>query len=250
VWWVLVRSGGFWCALVVLVRSGRFWNVLLSSGVFWWVLLGSVGFKWFLVGSGRIWWSLVSSGVFWCILLRSGTTERLALALGRFLRSWELAQSWAMVALEADQLPAAADRRRYLAALADLERTGRPAIAVGGYEAWLARNPQDNLALFGLANSQLAQGNPTAAEATYERLLKLRPGDPAASNNLARLLLDRGCAASARRVLAEMAELIPAGMADAVRTTRSDAAGGDDAACREGPSDGHEDVGDAHQFEH
>jgi len=172
------------------------------------------------------------------MLLRSGTTERLTMPLGRFLRSWELAQSWAMVALRPGQLPAAADRERYLGALADLETTGRADVAARGYRAWLAREPKDTLAWFGLANSQLALDEPRAAKAAYVRLLEVRPGDAAASNNLARLLLDRGCAAAARQVLAQIEDPIPSGMRAAVQDTRDLAAGSassKDAACRNLP---------------
>lgn len=173
------------------------------------------------------------------MLLRSATTRRQVMPLRRFLRSWALADSWAMVALLPGQLPAAADRGRYLGALTDLERTGRPQVAAAGYAAWLAQIPEDTLALFGLANSQLALNDAAAAESTYVRLLEVRPGDPAASNNLARLLLDRGCPEAARQVLEGMAEPIPVAMRDAVEATRLLAA-----------SDGNEDVGDTHQFQH
>lgn len=174
------------------------------------------------------------------MLLRSGSSRRLALALGRFLHSWELAESWAMVALRPGELPAAADRERYLGALEDLETTGQPGIAALGYQAWLARDTQDALAWFGLANSQLALDDPTAAEAAYVRLLDVRPGDAAASNNLARLLLDRGCPAEAREVLAQITAAIPSGMRTAVQATRALAA--DSAGSPSGPDDGRDAV--------
>ncbi len=167
------------------------------------------------------------------ILLRSATTERLAMPLQRFLRSWMLAQSWAMVALPPGQLPAAPDRRRYLGALADLERTGRAQVAVPGYAAWLERTPNDTLALFGLANSQLALNDAAAAEGAYVRLLEVRAGDAAASNNLARLLLRRGCAEAARKVLSQITEPVPSALQDAVSATRALATDSEDAACRE-----------------
>lgn len=139
------------------------------------------------------------------VLLRSGTTERLDMSLRAFMLSWRMADYWAMVPLEPGQLPAAADRGRYLAALADLERAGRHAAAADGYRAWLEVAPDDALALFGKANS-LAATDPRAAERTLERLLELRPGDPAASNNLAQLLLARGCGSEALEVLQRSSE--------------------------------------------
>lgn len=209
-------------ALLAELQAGRPALVLLNLGTGWytvWHFAVVIGFE---PEHERI-------------LLRSGTTERLALPLGRFLRSWELAESWAMVPLPPGRLPAAADRGHYLGALADLERIGRPDVAARGYEAWLALEPSDSLAWFGLANSQLALNDPAAAEAAYVRLLAVRPGDPAASNNLARLLLDQGCAEAARQVLAGMADPVPKAMRDAVLTTRALAADSEDAACQDGP---------------
>ncbi|MCC5886483.1 MAG: PA2778 family cysteine peptidase [Gammaproteobacteria bacterium] len=208
-------------ALLAELQAGRPVLVMQNLGTSWypvWHFAVVIGFE---PDSDRI-------------LLRSATTRRLAMPLRSFLRSWELAESWAMVALLPGQLPAAADRSRYLRALADLERTGRQQVAAAGYAAWLAATPDDTLALFGLANSQLALDDAAAAEATYVRLLEVRPGDAAASNNLARLLLDRGCAQAARRTLEQIREPIPAAMQEAVEATRSLAAGSADAACRAG----------------
>lgn len=177
------------------------------------------------------------------MLLRSGTQKRLALELGRFLRSWELAASWAMVALPPGQLPAVANRERYLSAVADLETTGATDAAARAYQAWLAREPQDALAWFGLANSELARDDSAAAEAAYVRLLEIRPGDAAASNNLAHLLLQRSCTTAARELLAGITEPIPRALRQAVQATRDLAAaaeaggpdGEDRAACRDQP---------------
>ncbi|MCC5871343.1 MAG: PA2778 family cysteine peptidase [Gammaproteobacteria bacterium] len=207
-------------SLLAEVQAGRPVLVMQNLGTSWypvWHFAVVIGFE---PERGRI-------------LLRSGTTERQGMSLRRFLRSWELAESWAMVALPADELPADPDRRRYLAALADLESTGRPVLAASGYRAWLAQAPQDALALFGLANSHLALDEPEAAEEVLLRLLEVRPGDAAASNNLARLLLTRGCATAARRVLAKIAEPVPPGLQEAVSATRTLAADSADAACQQ-----------------
>ncbi|TVS09851.1 MAG: bacteriocin-processing peptidase family protein [Gammaproteobacteria bacterium] len=157
------------------------------------------------------------------ILLRSGTTERLDMSLRAFMLSWRMAESWALVPLTPGDLPAATDRQRYLAALADLERSGHFTAAAAGYRAWLEARPNDAVALFGMANSLAAAGESAAAEHTYRRLLEQRPGDAAASNNLARLLLARGCRRDAQDVLERVPASAPAPLQEALDATRREA---------------------------
>ena len=135
------------------------------------------------------------------VLLRSGTTERETMRLNRFLRSWQRAEYWAMVALEPGQLPATPDRRRYLSAVADLEHRGATHAAARSYQAWLDQHPDDPIALFGNANSLAAAGDNDGAEAVLRHLLAQRPDDAAAMNNLAQVMLRRGCPDAAVEVL-------------------------------------------------
>lgn len=210
-------------ALLAELQAGRPVLVLQNLGTGWypvWHFAVVVGFE---SGPDRM-------------LLRSGTQERLALSLRRFLRSWELAENWAMVVLEAGELPAQPDRRRYLTAVGDLERTGRQTLAIDGYQAWLQHHPGDTLAWFGLANSHYALGDAAAAEQAYQQLLAAQPGHPAASNNLARLLLERGCVQAAQRWLDAVSEPLPERLEEAVAATRREVeaaieTGSDEAAC-------------------
>ncbi len=157
------------------------------------------------------------------MLLRSGTTERQEMSLRAFMLSWRMAESWAMVALTPGELPAAPDRQRYLASLADLERSGHLTAAATGYRAWLDARPTDAVALFGKANSLAAAGEVSAAEEAFRKLLEQRPGDAAASNNLARLLLARGCRREALDVLDFVPDPAPARLQEALDATRSEA---------------------------
>jgi len=68
-------------------------------------------------------------------VLRSGTTRRDIVAARRFLGTWQLADSWGLVALRPGELPAGAQPERYLEAAADLESTGQARAAGLAYAA-------------------------------------------------------------------------------------------------------------------
>src|SRR5690606_27763301 len=55
------------------------------------------------------------------VLLRSGTEHRRSERLGRFLKSWQRAGSWAFVAAAPDDPPSSADANRWIRALANAE---------------------------------------------------------------------------------------------------------------------------------
>lgn len=127
------------------------------------------------------------------VVLRSGKERRLVVDAGRFLATWRRAGNWAVVVLRPGELPARFDPESYFTALAAFETTGQPEIARQGYEAALARWPEQPVALFGLANSLLALGLHQQAVVTYRRLLAIDPGHAAAVNNQAEALSRLGC---------------------------------------------------------
>jgi tetratricopeptide (TPR) repeat protein len=131
------------------------------------------------------------------ILLRSGDRERIVMKTGKFMRTWELADNWALVTLRPGEFPINPDESRYLQAVAALESAGQTGSAINFYTAALERWPGSTLALFGLGNSYYLQGDLQLAETQYRRLLAIQPGNPAARNNLAQVLADRGCDAAA-----------------------------------------------------
>ncbi|MEN8108784.1 MAG: PA2778 family cysteine peptidase [Pseudomonadota bacterium] len=135
------------------------------------------------------------------IILRSGDRQRLTMSTHRFMRSWELADHWALVILHPGETPATPDETRYVSAIAALESAGQTDAAFRFYSTALSRWPNNTLALFGTANIQYAQGDREAAESTYRRLLLLQSEHTAARNNYAHLLAERGCREAA---LAEM----------------------------------------------
>jgi tetratricopeptide (TPR) repeat protein len=131
------------------------------------------------------------------IVLRSGDRKRLVMNTGKFMRTWELADYWALVTLRPGDFPANPDKFRYLQAVAALESAGKTGAAAAFYEAALERWPGNLVAMFGLGNSYYLQGKLQPAEAQYRRLLAIQPGNAAARNNLAQVLADRGCDAAA-----------------------------------------------------
>lgn len=131
------------------------------------------------------------------MVLRSGVTEREIMPAARFLATWRRAAYWGLVVLPPGEMPARPDPARYLEAVAGLEETGRSAAAETAYAAALARWSAHPVALFGLANSQYAQGDYGAAVASYRRLLDVEPGHAATYHNLAHALAARGCRAAA-----------------------------------------------------
>jgi tetratricopeptide (TPR) repeat protein len=151
------------------------------------------------------------------IALRSGTTRRLVLSLDTFERTWARSGHWAMLALEPDRLPAAADERTTVAALAALERSS-PAAARRGYAAALARWPDNEAAGLGLGNASYALGDLQAAAAAYARVTERHPDAADAWNNLAQALFELG-RDEAARTAARRAVALGGTRADTYRET-------------------------------
>jgi hypothetical protein len=127
------------------------------------------------------------------VILRSGRTRRQQLSGRRFMDSWAMAGHWGIVVLRPGELPADADPKRYLRAVAGLEAVGAIDAAARGYEAALVRWPAEPVALLGLANTDYARGRYRAAIAGYRALLRLDPENAVARNNRAEALAALDC---------------------------------------------------------
>jgi tetratricopeptide (TPR) repeat protein len=171
-------------------------------------------------------------------VLRSGKTRRRIEQGAEFLRRWDLADRWGVVALAPGSLPADPDWPRYLKAVADLESAGHAHGAAAAYEAALARAPSLSAARFGLANVHYRTGRMGEAATLYAGLAADPDYGVAALNNLANLELDRGCVPAARAALEEAGRRAdPAGeFAAALEDTSSrlETAGDGAAACAAG----------------
>jgi tetratricopeptide (TPR) repeat protein len=132
------------------------------------------------------------------VTLRSGTVERLVMSLRGFMRTWDLADRWAMVVLEPDELPSNPVLDKYLKAAAELEATGRLQAAARAYTRAHEHWPASPWPALGIANVAYAQGDRATAERGYRTALALDPGHVVANHNLAEVLLARGCVTEAR----------------------------------------------------
>ncbi len=135
------------------------------------------------------------------VLLRSGTTERLAIPVAEFLRSWNLAANWAFVALRPDEVPAEPERRRLLQAIVDLQASADHALSAKAFAGFLQLWPQDPVALLGLGNAYLALARPEQAIRVYQQLLTVQPRYVPARNNLALAYARLHCMEAARQQL-------------------------------------------------
>jgi len=122
------------------------------------------------------------------VVLRSGTERRRSMRTATFLRTWERSNYWAMIALKPGELPAEPMMTPYFDAVASMEAIGRPNDSKLGWVAALDAWPDNSIALFGLANSELALGNYRSAETALRQLLKNDPNQLMARNNLAHAL--------------------------------------------------------------
>ena len=126
------------------------------------------------------------------VLLRSGTEKRRETPIRPFLRTWARGEYWAFSVLRPGELPAAADRDRYVEAVAAVEQVGMLEEAAVAWRAALERWPSDAVAQFGLGNTMLELGRAGDAVRVYRDLLTTKPELVVARNNLSLALLKLG----------------------------------------------------------
>lgn len=131
------------------------------------------------------------------IVLRSGVTQRLAVTLSNFERTWARSRHWAMLPLPPERLPVTAGADAYVSAVAALERIDA-ANARLAYEVALKRWPGHPLAGLGLGNAAYRMRDLKTAESAYRRTALAHPRSGDAWNNLAQVLLDQGRKSEAR----------------------------------------------------
>ena len=145
------------------------------------------------------------------LVLDSGVTDALRTPAGRFLRTWDWAGRWAMVALRPGELPARPDPARYAEAAAAFERSGEAAAVHAAWAAAAAHWPGDPRPPLALGNLAYAAGDREGALALYAAGHAASPGDPALANNLAAVLGELGCAATGHALLSGVSATIEAG---------------------------------------
>jgi len=126
-------------------------------------------------------------------VLRSGDRKRYLMGARRFIRTWQRADYWGIVALRPGTLPANPEPGRYLQSVATLEAVGETATAVAAYQVATDRWPANSLAWLGLGNASYAEGELDSARIAYQELLEIEPGNAIALNNLAQVHAELGC---------------------------------------------------------
>lgn len=135
------------------------------------------------------------------VLLHSGRSERMAMSLFTFERTWERARHWSMLALAPGRLPASAEPAAFTAAASALERVN-PAAAQSAYAAALQRWPDERAALLGAGNTAHALGQPEVAIKAYRNAVARHADFADAWNNLAQVLLEQGQRREAAQAIA------------------------------------------------
>lgn len=151
------------------------------------------------------------------ITLRSGDYETLRTDAAVFMRTWQRADYWAMVALPEDRLPVTASAATVVRAL---EAYGRVQGEIGtraGLEKAFVRWPNDPEVALALGNLHYGAGEAEQAISVWQS--GLAGGESAAlRNNLAWVLAEEGRVAEAQAIL-EPALAAPAGFGAQVQAT-------------------------------
>jgi hypothetical protein len=124
--------------------------------------------------------------------LRSGHERALHWSTAEFLAAWR-DQRWAMVVVAADEIPASADLKVWLADAEAFESLHRPDLAAQAYAAATHRWPLEGLSWAALGNARYGLHDLPGARAALERATVLSPKDGAAFNNLAQVQAELGC---------------------------------------------------------
>jgi len=135
------------------------------------------------------------------VLLRSGRARRRSERLEDFVRSWSLAENWALRILRPGELPVHGTPDRYLQAVIDSEGSLTDSAIRNALEEGTDAWPDYADLSFAFANL-LRLGNEFEKAAGYYRKALESDGEHLGSlNNYADLLLDAGCKDSARLLI-------------------------------------------------
>jgi hypothetical protein len=126
------------------------------------------------------------------LVLRSGTLERDVLPFAAHEVIWMRSGHWAMVAVPPDRIPATAEEKSWLNAIAAFERAGNARGARTAYKTFLGRWPENVNAHVGLANAHHALGELREAETVLREAARHDSESVVVLNNLAQTLSDQG----------------------------------------------------------
>jgi len=136
------------------------------------------------------------------LILHSGLNARQRESFALFLRTWQRANSWAVVAVPPDRIPATAEPLPYLKAAADLEQVGQTTSAEAAYRQASERWSDQPAPLLGLGNIAWSSGRHSEALEHFSELVRRFPDYQAGWNNLATGMEELGCTEAAEQVRA------------------------------------------------
>lgn len=143
------------------------------------------------------------------LLLHSGEQARQWESVPRWTRRWHYADRWAVIALQADQVPPSEGLSAWLQAASDFADRARPEEAITAWQTLLRHRPGEPVAMLGLANAHYQAGAHASSADVLETMLAQYPGHPAAAHNLAWLMLQDQRPCQARDVLISSREQRP-----------------------------------------
>ena len=94
------------------------------------------------------------------IWLRSGKQLNYDVDLQLFAKTWQRADSWAIVIVDPHQLPQTAQETHILQSASELELTGETGAALEAYKTILKPWPTNSLAYFGAGNTSYVSAEP------------------------------------------------------------------------------------------
>ena len=124
--------------------------------------------------------------------------------VNKFIRSWDLADRWAVISLKPGELPADNDPIRFIKAVADYALVTKDSSVLKSYASGIKRWPQDHLIWFSYAVAQQASGNAHDAARYYRQSLQVNPGYAPSKNNLALIYAETGNYAQALELLDQL----------------------------------------------
>lgn len=128
------------------------------------------------------------------VTLHSGLEARKEIAIGTFERTWaNYSESWALVMLPPNKLPATATPLGFQKAIEDLVSIGKSSLAFSAYKSALLKWPETTHLHTGLGNLYYQSGDFRMASENYSNAISADPNAANAWNNLAYALAKQGC---------------------------------------------------------
>jgi Peptidase_C39 like family/Tetratricopeptide repeat len=126
------------------------------------------------------------------IILHSGRTAGEVLSFWTFNNIWKRGDYWGLLVLPPTRLAAVAEEKKWLTAVAGLEKAGQWQAAASGYAAALKRWDKSFIGWMGLGNSEYHLHELDVAADAFHQAALLQPESGVAYNNWANVLGEQG----------------------------------------------------------